>query len=118
MIGWLIIGILIVLAIFILKMNHMKHRMWVFFIVLLALFLYISINIVYNKYDLNFNSTEGVADAAKIYFGWLGNGFQNMKTLVGNAVKMDWTSSDKSTVTTINTSVKNKSNTNVNTAKK
>ncbi len=115
MIGWLIIVILVVVGIIILKMNHFKHRVWIVLLILLALFLYLSITVVYNKYDLELNSTKGVFSAVKIYFGWLSNGFQNMKALVGNAIKMDWTSSNDSILDKKNISLK--SNPNVNTRK-
>lgn len=96
MISWIIIVILVVLALFILKASHFRHRFWVVILVLLILFLYVSISVVYGKYDLNFSSTGGVFNAVKVYFGWLGNGFHNLKTLTGNAVKMDWTSANAS----------------------
>lgn len=104
MISWLVIAILVILAIFILKMNHMKHRLWVILIVLFVLFLYVSITLVNNKYDLDFSSTEGIVNSVKIYFGWLGNGFRNMESLVGNAIKMDWASSNESMLDTKNIS--------------
>ena len=63
---------------------------------LLALFLYISINVVYDKYKIELNSVEGVFTAAKIYTGWLANSFQNLKVLTGNAMKMDWTKTNAS----------------------
>ncbi|MDD5192242.1 MAG: hypothetical protein PHH54_05890 [Candidatus Nanoarchaeia archaeon] len=109
MVSWLIIGILVVLVFLVLNLGHMKHRVWVFLIVLLVLFLYISISVVYHKYDLSFDSTEGAVDSAKIYLGWLGNGFSNMKTLVGNAVKMDWTTSNESSPAKTNSSSKSNS---------
>jgi len=95
MISWIIIGIIVVLAILVLKMNHFKHRTWVIIIILLALFLYISITVVNNKNDLKFNSTEGVFSSIKVYFGWLANGFQNLKVITGNALRLDWTSTNK-----------------------
>jgi len=95
MISWIIIAILVLVAFFILKTDHFKHRMWIVLLVFLALFLYISITLVTTKNDLNFNSTEGALNSAKIYLGWLANGFQNLKAITGNVIKMDWTSTDK-----------------------
>src|SRR3989344_4231020 len=113
MISWLIIVVLVIVGVFVLKINHFRHRMWVVLLILFALFLYVSITVVNSKNDLKFDSTEGFVNSAKIYFGWLGNGFQNMKILVGNAIKMDWTSSNESMLDKKNTSLK--SNPNVNT---
>ena len=69
--------------------------MWIFLFVLLVLFLYISLTLVKTQNNLNFNSTEGVFSSIKVYLGWLANGFQNLKSITGNAIKMDWTSTDK-----------------------
>ena len=95
MIGWVVIGIIVVLVIIILKMNHFKHRTWIVLLVFLALFLYISITLVNTQHNLDFNSTDGVLNSVKIYFGWLANGFQNLKAITGNAIRLDWTSTNK-----------------------
>ena len=90
MISWLIIGILVISAVIALKMNHLRHRVWIIMVIIFALFIYTSIAVVYSQNQLEVNSTEGFMNSAKIYFGWLGNGFQNVRSLTGNAVKMDW----------------------------
>lgn len=95
MISWVIIIVLIVIAFFLLKTNHFRHRMWIILLIFLALFLYISITLVNAKHDLDANSTEGFFNSVKVYMGWLANGFQNLKTITGNAIKMDWTSTDE-----------------------
>ena len=95
MIGWVIIIILVVMAFFILKTNHFRHRMWVLLLISIAIFLILSVTLVYNKNNLEFNSTEGVLNSVKIYFGWLANGFQNLKAITGNAIGLDWTSTNK-----------------------
>lgn len=115
MISWLIIGIMVVLGIIVLKTNHFRHRFWIFFLILMAIFLYVSITVVHSKYNLDFTTFEGLSNSVKVYLGWLGNGFQNMKNLVGNAIKMDWTSSNESLLDKTNSSLKN--NPNVNTKK-
>ncbi len=93
MISWLVIGILIVIALIALKMNHLRHKIWIIVIIFIALFLYTSANFIYKQHQLEFNTAEGVFDASKIYIGWLSNGFQNLKALTGQIIKMDWTSS-------------------------
>ena len=96
MISWLVIGILVVIAFFILKANHFRHRFWILFLIFMAVFLYISISVVNSKYDLDLTTFQGVSNSVSVYLGWLGNGFDNMKVLTGNAIKMDWTSSNES----------------------
>lgn len=95
MLNLVIIIVLFMVGIYILKINHFKHRFWILFLIFLAIFLYVSITIVHSKYDLNFTTFDGLSNSIKIYLGWLGNGFHNLKTLTGNAIKMDWTSSDE-----------------------
>ena len=46
--------------------------------------------------ELELTTSEGVFDAVKLYVGWLANGFQNLKTITGRAIDMDWTSTDAS----------------------
>ena len=96
MISWIVIIILVVIGIISIKMNHLKHRMFVIILVLIALFLYSSMALVTTQNDLDFNSTEGFFKTIKVYGGWLANGFKNFKTITGNAVKMDWSSTNES----------------------
>ena len=96
MISWIVITILVVIGIFSIKMNHLKHRMFIIMLVLVALFLYSSMALVTTRNDLNLDSTEGFFKTMKVYNGWLANGFKNFKTITGNAVKMDWSSTNAS----------------------
>ena len=95
MISWIVIVVLVVVGIMAIKMNHLRHRVFIVLLILLALFLYTSMAFISNQNNLSFNSSEGIFTAMKVYTGWLANGFENMKTIVGNAVKMDWISSDR-----------------------
>lgn len=96
MISWLVILILVVAALIALKMNKIRHKMWIILVILLALFLYTSLALVYTQNELDFKSVEGISGAVRIYLGWLGNSFENMKVLTGNAIGMDWTSTNSS----------------------
>ena len=96
MLSWLIVVIFIVIAMFVLKTNHFRHKMWIIMLILLGIFLYLSISVVQTKYDLKVSSVDDFLGATKIYIGWLSNGFGNLKTLTGDAVKMDWTNSSES----------------------
>lgn len=94
MLSWIVIVILLVVGIFAIKMNHLRHRIFIIFLVVLALFLYSSMNIVANRNDLDFGTSEGVFDAMKIYSGWLANGFKNIKSITGHAIGQDWSSTN------------------------
>jgi len=94
MLNWIIIVILVIVGLSAIKMSHLRHRVFIISLVLLALFLYASIFFISSKNDLDLDSTEGVTDALKVYVGWLANGFQNFKTITGNMIKMDWSSTN------------------------
>ena len=96
MITWIIILIFIVLALFSLKLNHFRHKTFIVLLILLAIFLYATLIIVNSKNPLDFSSAQGFFNSMKVYEGWLANGFQNLKEMAGNAVKMDWTSTNAS----------------------
>ena len=111
MINWIIIIILIVVGILAIKMNHLKHRTFIIILIVLALFFYLSVTYIASKNNLSMNSYGGFVNTMKVYTGWLANGFGNMKALTGNAVKMDWTSTN-------GTFFNNKSNANQQTVSK
>jgi hypothetical protein len=92
MISWLIIVVLIIIGALILKASHIRHRFSFILIILLFIFLFYTMDMVTKKNNLDIKTTEGFFNAVKIYVSWLGLGFHNMKVLVGNAIKMDWTS--------------------------
>lgn len=95
MVSWIVIIILIIAGIFAIKMNHLRHRIFIILLVLLALFLYTTINFVTQQNNLDFKTVDGVFNSIKIYTTWLANGFQNIKSLVGRATQLDWKSTNK-----------------------
>jgi hypothetical protein len=96
MISWIIIGVLLVVGIAAIKFNHLRHRFFIVMLVFLALFLYTSITFLAEKNDLGVDNSEDVVNILKVYNGWLANGFKNMKSIAGNVIKMDWTSTNAS----------------------
>ncbi len=108
MISWIIIIVLVVIGVILLKMNHFRHKMWIIVILLLALFLYATLYVVNVQNNLDFTTFSGFVGSMKVYGGWLANGFQNFKVLTGNAVKMDWTSTNSSQNTNANTNLADK----------
>lgn len=96
MMSWIVIVILVIVGIVAIRLNHLRHRIFIVLLIMLALFLYSTMALVSTRNNIDFGSTEGVFHAIKAYTGWLANGFQNLKTITGNALKMDWGSSDSS----------------------
>ena len=94
MISMVVVAVLVVIAVVLIKMNHFRHKVTIIVVLLFALFLYSTVTIVNKANEFDLTSTEGFFGAFKVYTGWLGNGFSNLKTLTGNAVKMDWSSTN------------------------
>ena len=72
------------------RAKHFKRRMTAIFIILLLLFVYITASRLVANHQINVKSGEGVLNATKLYLSWLVSALKNMKSVVGNAVKMDW----------------------------
>jgi hypothetical protein len=94
MISWIVIIVLVIVGVMAIKLNHLKHRFFIILLVLLALFLYTSMSMVSNENTLDLKSSEGVFSAVKVYLGWLAHGFDNLRSLTGKAIGMDWTSTN------------------------
>tara|TARA_Y100000310_G_C20380699_1_gene667966 strand:- start:86 stop:409 length:324 start_codon:yes stop_codon:yes gene_type:complete len=89
---WLILGILVVGSFILLKLLHVKHRVTLGLVIFIGLFVYFTLSAVVTSNSLELNTTDGIFGAMKVYTGWLGNGYQNVKVLTGNAIGMDWAS--------------------------
>ena len=87
----LIVIIALIAAIFLfVKVKYLKHKLsWVIILVLVLVF-YIGFLASTAGENIDFSTFEGSQTAIKLYFTWLGNSFSNMKSLTGEAVKLDW----------------------------
>lgn len=90
MIGWLVLVVLVILILVFLKVGHMRHKTYAILLVLLMLFLYFTGSKIIADNNLNVKTFSGMVTAGKLYFSWLGQAFKNMKVVVGNVVKMEW----------------------------
>ncbi|MBU3913733.1 MAG: hypothetical protein KKE50_06595 [Nanoarchaeota archaeon] len=88
--SWIILGVLLVVFLVLLKVRHVKHRFFALILVLLMIFLYFTSSSILANKAIDFKSFEGWVTAGKIYFSWLIHAFDNTKSLLGNAIKMDW----------------------------
>lgn len=91
---WIVIAILLFVGIVAIKMNHIRHRIFIIGLILVALFLYVTTMLVSDEHNLDFSSSEGVFNAVRVYTGWLAHSYQNVKSLTGRAIGMDWTSTN------------------------
>lgn len=76
MITWLILLIFVIVALIVLRLEHTKRIVKWTLLIFLGLAIYFSIMTLISSGDVDLNSPRGIAQAAYLYFGWIG------KTLV------------------------------------
>ena len=87
---WAIIVILIATIFVFVKFKYIKHKLsWIIVLVLILLF-YIGFLASTSGENINFSTFEGSQTGIKLYLSWLGQSFDNMKTITGQAIKLDW----------------------------
>ena len=72
------------------ELKRMRHKLWALLLIVLILFGYISFTVVLKDKNIDYHSFSGLMRAGKIYLIWIGSIFGNLKTIVGNAINMDW----------------------------
>ena len=93
MVSWILIGLLVLAVIIVSKFihfRHIKHRITAIVLILLLFFAYATFTSVIKSNSIDVKTPSGVFEAAKVYVSWLGLAFNNMKTLTGNVIQMDW----------------------------
>jgi energy-coupling factor transporter transmembrane protein EcfT len=99
MIGWgllIIIAILFFFGFVFIKLKGINSKFWLVFIILLLLFLFGTGSVILSRENVNLNEKDGLLNAVKLYLGLLGNGFQNLKSIGGEVIKMNWTDTNGS----------------------
>ncbi len=88
----LIGGILffVVAIFFYVKLKYVKHKLHWLFLILLMVFVYISFMASIAGQGINLSTIDGLEKAGGLYLSWLGDAFNNMKSLTTHAIKMDW----------------------------
>jgi hypothetical protein len=98
MINWFII-ILIIAGIFVLvKISHLKHHKHKFSLMIAVVLILFFIGTMYfvavtNHVDMT--TTGGFFNGIKLYGGWLVNTFDNIKSLTGAVIGLDWKAENK-----------------------
>ncbi len=98
MVNWFIIVLAIVGVLLIIKLlhlRHLKHKLFSIFIVLILLFLVGSIYFVAKENNVDMTTADGFSRGLQVYAGWLLNSFQNIKSITGYAIGLDWSSQNK-----------------------
>ena len=90
MLDWIVIGLLIVIALFFAKVKHIRHKFFAIGVIILIIFFYVTVSKVIREKNVDITTFNGILIAGKIYFSWLLHAGENVKTVVGNVIKMDW----------------------------
>ncbi|MBS3072778.1 hypothetical protein J4477_03015 [Candidatus Pacearchaeota archaeon] len=90
-----VIVILVALIFLFVKLRYLKHKLiWVVLLVFVLL-VYLGFVLSITGQNIDLKTPDGAKLAVKLYLGWMGNSFVNLKTLTGQAVKLDWKSFNK-----------------------
>ena len=87
---WIIVIAAVLGILFIAKLSHLKHKFSMIFLVLFVLLLYLSFAKVASIHSVDLGSVSGFASGMKVYLSWIGNAFDNMRVITGNAARVDW----------------------------
>lgn len=90
LIVWAIAIVLVIVIFMLIKADHVRNKTLWIFIIGAAIVLIIGFIISISGRNIDFNSVNGIKLAGQLYMGWLSNTFNNVKTLTGQAIKMDW----------------------------
>ena len=88
--NWWIIAVLVLVLIILMRFKEVRHKLGLVVISIFILFLVITFAQIYSAHDLELNSFDGVVNAGKIYFSWLGQAVKNVVRVSGYAVKQEW----------------------------
>ena len=87
---WAVVITIIAVLFIIIRFRHMRHRFYVIAIVLILAFFYLSGMNIIKQNDVDLTSFNGFVTAGKIYVKWMGKVVENVKSVSGNVIKMDW----------------------------
>ena len=85
----MIVALVFVIFVFV-KFKYIKHKLTWIIVLFLVLLFYIGFLASTSGKSIDFSTFEGSQAGIKLYLTWLGQSFDNMKTLTGHAIKLDW----------------------------
>lgn len=87
---WIVVVVLIAVIFIFVKFKYIKHKLsWIIILFLILLF-YVGFLASTAGQDLDLKTFEGSQTAIKLYLSWMGQSFENMKVITGQAIKLDW----------------------------
>lgn len=93
----IVISVLSILIWVFIEIQRLKHKLFAIALIGMIVLGYVSFAFVLKGQDINYKSVEGLTQASKIYFSWLGAVLGNFKIITSNAIKMDWSGNSTST---------------------
>ena len=90
MVNFILIAVVILAIWIFFQLRSAHHHFGMYIWIAVLLFLLLTALYAFKGKPTDFQSINGLQSAFKIYVGWLGNAFQNIKSLTGSAIHMDW----------------------------
>ena len=87
---WLFIVVILVALFIFVKATNLGQNLWSYALVAGALFVLVTMIYVGSFTDLSLTSFDGIVDFGKVYFAWMGSFVNNLGTVTGNVVNLDW----------------------------
>lgn len=95
-IQWIIIGVLVLLGIWFLKMEHHARKVKIVVLVVIIALIYFSMVGIFSSEKVDLTSPRGIINSVYVYFGWIGQTSSALfdigadtVNLVGNAIKIN-----------------------------
>tara|TARA_Y100000310_G_C20389947_1_gene672255 strand:- start:241 stop:558 length:318 start_codon:yes stop_codon:yes gene_type:complete len=86
----IVVIVLIFLIFLFVKLKYIKHKLSWIIVLFLVLVFYIGFLASTAGQNIDFATFDGSQTAIKLYLSWLGNSFDNMRVLTGQAINLDW----------------------------
>lgn len=85
---WIIVGVLILVGFFVLKMDHHGRRVKLVVVIILGLLLIFSMYKVFSSSEVDMTSPGGIVKGVYSYFGWVGHTVSELWHVGGNTAKV------------------------------
>jgi len=96
MITWIAVGVLVIVGLFLLKIEHHTRKYKVLGMILIGLIIYISVIGIFSSGQVDLTSPKGIVSGVYLYFGWIGQTASSLwdigvdtTHMVGNAIKVN-----------------------------
>ena len=113
MINWILIVVLVLAAFLIIRFmfsRHAKHRFMFTIIMSLILLFFFTFYFVSSVNNVDITSLKGIGQGFALYGVWIVHSFDNVRSMTGYAVSLDWKGNNTVNADNVNTNTTPKSN--------